>query len=727
MKKKRIVSLALFLSLSLLSSCGNSSASQTSSQSSQIDIAVTKLEIATLPKVNYLKYDTLDLSGMVVVQNNYSVGEDLLLSQPVTEYRVTMDGKVVDTGEVLLQSAAKKTLTVSSLSQPDLECTFDIRIQDLRSFSETLSLQGELPTYYHVGDALSLDGLTYVRQVTRTTLDNQRLEETKSLSQSDVQTTIDGKDAKGYVFSKPGRYVLSFLADGVEEKLSLERVLYCLEEESASPEKHGESETLTPDDKEMTVTITTDPTDESYDNYYSPDEVEIAHTIYDYGKRAYDDWVYAPSLPKSGEERAETPILVVPVVLSDGEEVATEENRDLIFKTFFGPGEDLAYESLHSYYWKSSYGQLDITGTVTDYFYAEDFLRIPQVGSMTPELLEKLSSSVRSWVETAYDDDLTEYDSDKDGTIDALWMVFLGRESNPDASYWGLSGTTKNTGDIEHPVVNNYGFIGMDFIDGSYDPGMDKGGDAHVVIHETGHLLGLLDYYSYDGDSYSPLGGLDCMDGGIMDHNPYSKMLLGWSKPYVVYGNSTITIPSSQAKDAFIVVVDDERELIPDAEGILHFDPFDEYLLLDYYTPSNLNSSGYAYAGDEPIQKDGGRLYHVDNRLAYRREGSYRYDLFETPEKAWAYDGDLAKLIVNSRATGETTSGLIGMDSFDEIRWISADGRYISYNRSGKPNEKTLFQAGDSFALSDYADQFNNGMLNSGKAFSSTITIDSIA
>ena len=54
--------------------------------------------------------------------------------------------------------------------------------------------------------------------------------------------------------------------------------------------------------------------------------------------------------------------------------------------------------------------------------------------------------------------------------------------------------------------------------------------DAHTVVHETGHALGLLDYYSTGYDGSTPAAGIDMMDHNVGDHNAYSKWTLNDSR-----------------------------------------------------------------------------------------------------------------------------------------------------------------------------------------------------
>jgi hypothetical protein len=142
--------------------------------------------------------------------------------------------------------------------------------------------------------------------------------------------------------------------------------------------------------------------------------------------------------------------------------------------------------------------------------------------------------------------------------------------------------------------------------------------DAHTLIHETGHMLGLDDYYSYDDDE-GPAALCDMMDMNIGDHNAYSKMLLGWVKPAVLDNSkSSVSITlNSFTKTGDCVLL---RNTSTDT---WNGTPYDEYLILQYYTPTNLNESdaaGYkewkGYGTGSLYKKAGLQVFHVDARVA---------------------------------------------------------------------------------------------------------------
>jgi len=139
---------------------------------------------------------------------------------------------------------------------------------------------------------------------------------------------------------------------------------------------------------------------------------------------------------------------------------------------------------------------------------------------------------------------------------------------------------------------------------------------ARTDIHETGHLLGLPDYYDYDG-SVGPKGGvgnLDIMDGGG-GHNAFSKAMLGWLTPIVVSdGSRSLTMkPSGNSPDAVLIG--------PGASG----DVFSEFFIAQYRMRGVGNDPGNYPA-------DGMLIWHVN--AALKADGSdFLYDNSYTDRK----------------------------------------------------------------------------------------------
>ena len=170
------------------------------------------------------------------------------------------------------------------------------------------------------------------------------------------------------------------------------------------------------------------------------------------------------------------------------------------------------YESLHAYYQRASYGKLDISGTVYDYTaqHPRDYYT-GNLDALYTEALQALDATV----------DFSQFDGNKDGIIDAIYLHFAGPNSGWATTWWS-SETTRHLGTFD---------------------GVETGATAtlhessatlvghRTVIHETGHVLGLPDLYSYSqGYTAYRTGTLtwDLMETNQGDTNAYFKWLLGW-------------------------------------------------------------------------------------------------------------------------------------------------------------------------------------------------------
>lgn len=184
--------------------------------------------------------------------------------------------------------------------------------------------------------------------------------------------------------------------------------------------------------------------------------------------------------------------------------------------------------------------------------------------------------------------DLAKYDSNKDGAIDAVYLIYSAPvDYKSDSFYWAYvtwdddEGATKYGGKDAY----YYLFAGFDFMKESVKGGYTNESypvisglkiNASTYIHETGHLLGLDDYYDYypTKGCNEGLGGADMMDYTVGDQNVYSKTMLGWLAPQIVTSTQTVTIQSSQEKgDAILIPLNFNNSY------------FCEYLLIDLYSP----------------------------------------------------------------------------------------------------------------------------------------------
>lgn len=343
-----------------------------------------------------------------------------------------------------------------------------------------------------------------------------------------------------------------------------------------------------------------------YDRTFSAENLTVENV------GAWNGQVY---MPHFGSAR----ILVVPIQFADDSFSEIELQR--LEATFFGTSAQTGWESVASYYEKSSYGNLSITGevapTISLRVTASEAERMDST-SFTESLLDQSLESLSQEM------DLSSFDGNGDGYIDAVWMVYSAPFRSDSELFWAFTSWSSSRLTYSGLKACSYSWASIDFLtEGNYLPtGSAYNGDGHTFIHETGHLMGLDDYYSYDaggGNVDSPTGGTMMMDYNIGDHDAFSKYLLSWVDPIVVTKDlldrqdDTLTLSSFEETGECLIL-----PIGKDGNADFNGTPFDEYLIIEYYTPTGLNAQDarIPYQNQLSMFTESGILvYHVNSRI----------------------------------------------------------------------------------------------------------------
>ena len=435
------------------------------------------------------------------------------------------------------------------------------------------------------------------------------------------------------------------------------------------------------------------------------------------------------SIPSTGDVN----VLVIPVEISDypfNQSAYGDDYLNKIDTLFNGNGvEDTGYwESISSYYNKVSGGALNINFTIADVY---------QCGYTSSQLIPSGVGAAFSLAAYAVEDykdingkaSTAQFDNDKDGYIDGLWMVYSSPQYSTGAYgvaaelFWAFcSDLDYYAPNLASPNVHSFGWASIYFASECVEAPQV---DAHTFIHETGHLLSLPDYYSYDV-SFGPQGGLAMMDFNIGDQDAFSKMSLGWANPYYAEEDCVVTLRPNESSGDCLIIADNWNGTA-----------FDEYLLLDLETPTGVNEldSSTSYSGWPLYYSTPGiRLYHVDARLGEFKyvsmsdglpvsdsgiypvleEGNSDYYLSDKKVKEISSKGYVERMSTDTsipyeeRASGYT---VINANSpsrvlIDEAKYttnrlltlVGADGKLCEINQCYGSNDM-LFKEGDCWAL----------------------------
>jgi M6 family metalloprotease-like protein len=427
-------------------------------------------------------------------------------------------------------------------------------------------------------------------------------------------------------------------------------------------------------------------------------------------------------------------MLVIPVNFSDAScdqiPEGCLETKTNIEQAFFGEPSTLRWHSVASYYHQSSYGKLTISGMVMDWF-------TPSISAVALSDNRSLLNSqvIQPGIDAfkrQYPQLVTQYDADQDGYLDAVYFIY-SLTYNPEEArfgkdrgvFWAFVSYQGSQPSVMSPNLFHYGWSSYDFMydDGYYQrsangkvewdennepiffPWLYANGkrsvDAHVYIHEVGHMLGLLDYYSYDrniGD-WGPAGALDMMDFNIGDHNGFSKSVLGWVQPTLVTQSMTVTLSPLATTPQVLILAPEPIQTM-----------MQEYILIELYAPLGLNTkdSQEPFAGRYPrmFTQAGLRIYHLDARIAEMdNQGGFRY-VSQIDARQTRY-----------RLAHQNTASRSLNKNFKLIHLLEASGQN-TFRNQGFATNATLFQTGAVF------NPDGDWILNQGIAFGYRIHVE---
>lgn len=451
-------------------------------------------------------------------------------------------------------------------------------------------------------------------------------------------------------------------------------------------------------------------------------------------------------LPSIGNSK----ILVVPVEVSGDtfEKRYGSDWKTALQNVFFGDSTNTGWESVSSFYEKSSYSKLHLSGEVSP------VIRLNKNASELKALNTKYSNNNKNYTDEILKEvcntlaendavDFSEYDTDGDGYLDAVWLVYSTPYDQGSDLFWAFTTWASLTGDVDGVTPCCYAWASYKFLmEQDYRPlgttSYKNSADAHTFIHETGHMMGLDDYYSYDydyastnprGNADTPVGGNDMMDFNIGDHDSFSKYVLGWLNPVVVTKemldvNNTLSLQSLQESGKALLI-----PIYKDGSMDYNQTPFDEYLIVEYYTPTGLNAkdvSGYGLSKQRMYSQKGVLVYHVDARVGKMIASGnnsidwdgYCYDMLPKygEDRNWGRSYSYCMIYSNTRSYSWDQSLNDTGKNFYRGRLISllpATGKKIEGAKTGYSSDRSLFRVGTTFSSSIYSDfVFDDGSEN---------------
>ena len=415
-------------------------------------------------------------------------------------------------------------------------------------------------------------------------------------------------------------------------------------------------------------------------------------------------------MPNSGTIKS----LVIPVWFANSSSMISDRDmvREKLNIAFNGAHQENGWNSVKTYYYELSNHTLNYNATIANWYEVAQPFSYYDDNSVNKKQL--VLNAVDWYFTNNPSDSRSSYDSDHNGVYDSICILYGSNESDTGMVRFE---NYSNATDSEHPGVKYHMwatvFEALDDINHS-------DADSHVYIHETGHMLGLMDYYDYGGDT-RPAGGFNMQEHTTGSHEAFSITALGWGKVIVPETDTVIELEDYESSHVAILLSNHPET---------HNSPFDEYMLLELFAPTGTKKfdATYKWKGfySNGPQEPGIRLWHVDARLTQFGSSGYSTNLVSDPTV-----GKVTEAFSNT-STGTNHGSKLG-EEYNRYSILfnvrnNAPEEDSLGNKIKVINETHLFRSGDSFRWSDFTNQFpDENKMDNGETFSWQFSVDSIA
>ena len=299
--------------------------------------------------------------------------------------------------------------------------------------------------------------------------------------------------------------------------------------------------------------------------------------------------VYLLPSKHSGLPSVGSPKMLVLLIDFDEYPARPQDTSEAMAARIFGSAGKFPFESLTAFYRRSSYGKLNIGGEALGWYRAGKRADVPRTFEGREALIKKALQSFSGY-------NLSRYDNNGDGVIDYLTVIWTGPADDWRGFWWGgMTHFSDNNFTVNGEKLDVYTWEGA--AEDWANPA--SGFKIRTLVHETGHALGLPDYYDYT-PGVGPGGGLglfDMMDSTYFDHNCFSKFMLGWIEPTILTSGGEFRLPPVSGSGECLLLMPPGREN----------NPFGEFFLVENRRNTGNDTTG-GFTG-------GLVVWHVDARL----------------------------------------------------------------------------------------------------------------